>query len=241
MIGEVDSRVRLRAFDFLAEQTSLHGDILPRDVLAAGFVFDGTRVPLLGPQGIFKPAILELPLSITTVPIVDGRDRPYADEIGEGGVIKYRYRGTDPAHRDNAGLRLAMQRRALSFARIAPRRQLGDSAAAVRPVVVENAYTFLASLGNRGERRQGTAMSPVPGRVESLCSAPGVAAVESADFRELDNRPDLDRHDRPAVRGVLRKGQMRTCPVVVAKVPDQDPTQVPFAKDEHMVQALAAD
>lgn len=111
MSRDLDSQVRLRAFDFLAEQTSLHGDALPRGILAAGFQFHETRVPLLGPQGIFKPAILELPLSITTVPIVERRDRPYADEIGEGGLIKYHYRGTDPGHRDNVGLRIAMQRR----------------------------------------------------------------------------------------------------------------------------------
>jgi hypothetical protein len=72
---DLDSQVRLRAFEFLAEQTNLHGDVLPRDLLAAGFQFHDTRVPLLGPQGIFKPAILGLPISITTVPIVGGKDR----------------------------------------------------------------------------------------------------------------------------------------------------------------------
>ena len=69
-------------------------------------------VPLLGPQGIFKPRILpDVPLSITTVPIIEGRDRPYADELSPDNLLTYRYRGTDPAHRDNAGLRLAMGRK----------------------------------------------------------------------------------------------------------------------------------
>jgi putative restriction endonuclease len=49
-------RVRLAAFAFLTEQTQLHGEVLPRDQLAAGFQLDGQRVPLMGPQGIFKPA-----------------------------------------------------------------------------------------------------------------------------------------------------------------------------------------
>jgi len=71
-----DGRVRLGAFAVLAEQTQRHGDVLPRSVLAEGFEVDGTRVPLIGPQGIFKPAILpELPLSITTVPVVEGKAR----------------------------------------------------------------------------------------------------------------------------------------------------------------------
>jgi putative restriction endonuclease len=110
---DIDSRIRLRAFAFLAEQTQRYGEVLPREVLIEGFEVDGVRVPLIGPPGIFKPAILpELPLSITTVPVVEGRDRPYADDIGSDGLLRYRYRGTDPGHRDNVGLRLAMERRA---------------------------------------------------------------------------------------------------------------------------------
>jgi hypothetical protein len=63
MIPDLDTRVRLAAFEFLAEQTQLQGEVLPRDRLAAGFMFKGSRVPLIGPQGIFKPAVLpEMPL-----------------------------------------------------------------------------------------------------------------------------------------------------------------------------------
>lgn len=108
---DIDQQVRLRAFDFLTGQTQLHGDVLPRETLATGFDFQGGRVPLMGPQGIFKPAILaEMPLSITTVPVVEGRERPYDDALGPDGLLRYRYRGSDPRHRDNVGLRRAMQR-----------------------------------------------------------------------------------------------------------------------------------
>lgn len=109
---DLDRRVRMAAFAFLKEQTALRPDgVLPRSVLALGFTFEGQRVPLLGPQGIFKPAILpEIPLSITTVPVVEGREPPYRDEIGQE-LVRYRYRGTDPRHRDNEGLRLALQRK----------------------------------------------------------------------------------------------------------------------------------
>ncbi|MGH7265211.1 MAG: HNH endonuclease [Candidatus Rokuibacteriota bacterium] len=107
----IDTRVRLRAFDFLSQGVRRHGDVLPRELLAAGFELDGIRVPLIGPQGIFKPAILpDMPLSITTVPPIEGRERPYDDEMGPDGLLRYRYRGTDPGHRDNAGLRRAMAR-----------------------------------------------------------------------------------------------------------------------------------
>lgn len=65
----------------------------------------------MGPQGIFKPAALpDAPLSITTVPFVEGMARPYEDEVGADGFLRYRYRGTDPLHHDNVGLRRAMER-----------------------------------------------------------------------------------------------------------------------------------
>jgi putative restriction endonuclease len=111
MPEDIDARVRARALEFLREQTGLHGEVLPFAILKQGFQFDGQRVPLLGPQGIFKPAILpEMPLSILTKAVVEGEARPYDDDLGSDGFLRYRYRGTDPRHRDNVGLRLAMRR-----------------------------------------------------------------------------------------------------------------------------------
>ncbi len=54
----LDTRIRMAAFEWLEEQTSRYGDVLPRTLLAEGFRIDGVRVPLLGPQGIFKPQVL---------------------------------------------------------------------------------------------------------------------------------------------------------------------------------------
>ena len=102
----IDQQVRLRAFNFLDEQRAMHGDVVPWAVLNRGFDYEGRRVPLLGPQGIFKPAVLpEMPLSIATAPVVENKPRPYDDGFDEEGLLKYRYRGTDPGHRDK-GLRL---------------------------------------------------------------------------------------------------------------------------------------
>jgi putative restriction endonuclease len=109
--ADLDTRVRTQAFQFLTEQTRLHGEVVPRDLLERGFDLEGRRVPLIGPQGIFKPAVLaEMPISITTVPVREGEARPYDDGVGPDGFLRYRYRGTDPGHRDNEGLRLAMGR-----------------------------------------------------------------------------------------------------------------------------------
>ncbi|MCX5797004.1 MAG: hypothetical protein NTY77_16045 [Elusimicrobia bacterium] len=93
------------AFSFLEDQTKLHGDELPRDLLLKGFLFDTHRVPLLGPQGIFKPAIMELPLSIFTAPLDPAKQRPYNDRFDDQDRVLYCYRGKDPLHRDNVGVR----------------------------------------------------------------------------------------------------------------------------------------
>jgi len=102
---DTDMMVRTKAFDWLASQVGVYGDVLPRTLLQAGFEFQGQRVPLLSPQGIFKPKIMELPLSITT-----SFSSPYGDAFGTEGFLHYRYRGTDPNHRDNVGLRRAFER-----------------------------------------------------------------------------------------------------------------------------------
>lgn len=79
--------------------------MLPRELLARGFVCEGEKIRVVGPQGIFKPQALRLPLSITTAPA-----GPYADSVSRD-LLLYKYRGTDPAHRDNEGLRQAMVER----------------------------------------------------------------------------------------------------------------------------------
>ena len=95
--------VRIAAFQRLEE---LAASPRRRDrvrVLREGFAFGGERLRFIGPQGIFKPAEMRLPLSITTSPEKRGRARPYDDELGEDGFLRYRYRGSDPQHTDNRG------------------------------------------------------------------------------------------------------------------------------------------
>ena len=56
--SDLDARVRTVAFEFLGKQTRLHGKVLPRETLSRGFVFNGTRVPLVGPQAhLHKKAV----------------------------------------------------------------------------------------------------------------------------------------------------------------------------------------
>ena len=102
-----DATVRNAVFKWLRSAVDSHGDVLPRTLLAEGFTLQGARVPLLGPQGIFKPRVLsDAPLSITTAP-----NGPYDDAFGPNDLLRYRYRGTDPDQADNRRLRFAMQER----------------------------------------------------------------------------------------------------------------------------------
>ena len=97
----------MATFQWLQNQVDLHGDVLPRKLLAKGFLFDGQPVRLIGPQGIWKPKILsQIPLSITTSP-----KSPYDDHFGNGGLLSYAYRGTNRFHHENVGLREALKRR----------------------------------------------------------------------------------------------------------------------------------
>ena len=101
---DIDLQVRVTAFNWLSEQVNSHGDVLPRRLLEQGFKFEGQLVPLVAPQGIFKPKILDLPISITTAP-----KGPYDDYFGKDNFLIYRYRGTNPNHRDNVGLRKVLE------------------------------------------------------------------------------------------------------------------------------------
>ena len=102
----MEEQIRLAAFNWLKEQVDLYGDILSRPLLEKGFLYNGERVTLIGPQGIWKPRVFEkVPISITTV-----YNGPYDDSLSDDGSFTYRYRGTDPFHKDNVGLREAMKK-----------------------------------------------------------------------------------------------------------------------------------
>lgn len=99
-----DWDIRLAAFDWLTRQVEMRGDVLPWALLAWGFEIRGERIPLVSQQGIFKPKALTIPISIRTA-----ANGPYDDTFASSGLLRYKYRGSDPDHRDNVGLRMAMR------------------------------------------------------------------------------------------------------------------------------------
>ena len=89
-------------FDCPTRQRDEFGEAISRTALTS-FSLEGRPIPLVGPSGIWKPAACELPISITTT--VGGL---YDDSFDrQAGTLRYAYRGTDPGHRDNRGLRRA--------------------------------------------------------------------------------------------------------------------------------------
>lgn len=75
-----------------------------------GFEYDGRRLPLMDRQrGIRKPAGMHAALSIRTTYTDPRHTPPYADNIGDDGLQRYKYRGTDPDHAENRSLRNAME------------------------------------------------------------------------------------------------------------------------------------
>lgn len=70
----MDDLIRNAAFTWLEEQTNIHGDVLPWEILYRGFDFRGEKIILIGASGIWKPKVMDLPLSITTSP-----NSPYND------------------------------------------------------------------------------------------------------------------------------------------------------------------
>ncbi|MFU8842492.1 MAG: HNH endonuclease [Bacteroidales bacterium] len=101
-----DTQIRLEVFNWLQKQIGIYNEVLPWEVLSYGFKYNNERVPLIGPQGIWKPQILmNYPLSITTSP-----NSPYDDKFSDDGhFLSYKYRGTNPNHRDNIMMKHAMQ------------------------------------------------------------------------------------------------------------------------------------
>jgi len=105
-----DEQLRAAAFDHLTRllDGSPDGPLASADINR--FEFQGRAVPLVVQTGIWKPATLEAALSIRTTYTPPSQLPLYADDIGDDGFLRYKWRGMDAEHSDNRALRVAMQR-----------------------------------------------------------------------------------------------------------------------------------
>lgn len=111
VVGEdVDTRLRLAMFRHLDQVSARHPDGVPSEVVNS-FTFDGVPMRLIVQPGIRKPAVLSAALTIRTTYTPPGAEAPYEDQVDVDGSLRYKWRGSDPAHPDNRALREAMTRR----------------------------------------------------------------------------------------------------------------------------------
>lgn len=75
------------------------------------FEYQGRNIRLIGPQtGIWSlSGISPGAIGIWSAYVPEGRERPYEDNIGSDGFLRYKWRGTDPNKADNRSLRYAME------------------------------------------------------------------------------------------------------------------------------------
>ncbi|HEY2669115.1 MAG TPA: HNH endonuclease [Rugosimonospora sp.] len=106
---DLDTRVRLAMFAHLDRVSATYPGGIPSDVINS-FVFDGEPMRLVVQPGIRKPARLSAALTIRTTFTPPGAPAPYEDGLAADGTLRYKWRGTDPAHPDNRALREAMSR-----------------------------------------------------------------------------------------------------------------------------------
>lgn len=65
---ERDARFRVQVFKHLPDLTFGQPDTPVRWAELTAFQFEGTRAPLIGASGIWKPKVRTLPISVTTAP-----------------------------------------------------------------------------------------------------------------------------------------------------------------------------
>jgi putative restriction endonuclease len=104
---DADSRLRGAAFAFLTNLAE-RGIYLVGQKELSSFAFEGAPFRLMATQqGIWKPRELNAAISFRTVYSPDPSKRPYDDEAGPDGFVRYKWRGNDPEHPDNRALRNA--------------------------------------------------------------------------------------------------------------------------------------
>jgi len=103
----LERSARNAAFDYLRSVSTQDGVVAWWQLKQ--FTFWGEHMELAtAAKGIFKPRQLALPISNRTAPPRDGIAPPYDDEVSKDDFLLYRYRGNDPRHHDNVGLRSVM-------------------------------------------------------------------------------------------------------------------------------------
>jgi putative restriction endonuclease len=100
---EAERRLRAAAFAYLSRLAERGSPLVRQDDLK-GFLFEGQPVRLMATQtGIWWPKGHAAALSFRTVYRTDPSQRPYDDQEGADGYLRYKWRYTDPDDPSNYG------------------------------------------------------------------------------------------------------------------------------------------
>lgn len=108
MNEDFDHRLRNALFSYLELLSSRCVDGTVKWSELNEFRFEGRVVNVIGMQGIWTPSGLDTAISITTTYTPPDKKPPYADIIGSDGLIRYKYKGTNPEDPANLKLRRAL-------------------------------------------------------------------------------------------------------------------------------------
>ncbi len=104
---DFDGELRQAAVEWLKVRTNDGAEFMMTSEIQE-FTFRGESFRLMDAQrGIRKPAQLSAALSIRTVYTPEQRDRPYEDQVGPDGLLRYKWRGNVADHPENRALRAA--------------------------------------------------------------------------------------------------------------------------------------
>ena len=176
-----DPVVRAAAFEWLGKRTAERGrPIFEFRELERGFLVGGEKVTLASVQGIWTPKLCAAPISIRTAPARRDASHPYDDSFRDG-QVSYQYYGDDPEHRDNAGLRRAMQEGTplAYFLGIVPNRYL-----ALWPVFVTEDDPAALEFQLRIHEHPGLVEVESPGRSLRTPLTPTMERIREVLFRE---------------------------------------------------------
>jgi len=156
------ARVRAAAIAFVQREARRGGGVVDWVTLRDGLTVEGARVPLVAMQGIFKPAALDLPLTLRTTAPRPDRPLPYEDDL-TGERLRYAFRKDDARGRgENALLRQAMDAQVpliyllgVEAGRYLPMAPvyIEDHDSAERMVTLSEAPAGLISIGAEDPRR----------------------------------------------------------------------------------------
>jgi putative restriction endonuclease len=106
-----EDSVREEMFAFLDRLVGESRDGTLSSIDINSFTLHGQQLRLILQTGIRKPADLSAALTISTTYTRPTAARPYEDDVGADGLVRYKYRIGGPQQSDNRAMRVAMERR----------------------------------------------------------------------------------------------------------------------------------